>query len=201
MTEMLRKVVFPRMILKRKMAADRAKMTCDDSDSNSENESPNCVPSTSSSSSSSSPFSSSSPTSSSRKVDFSRCPLPLLLFLDGDYPQITALVNGLLAEFEDELISILKCPVGTSGISQPNDLMKAHLIFRQACGLGEYWSNFFLKKYKLPKYWIKQVLPYFKASGVSAASIDTYGYFFSTLNKLIAKAFRVEIVRKGMREI
>jgi hypothetical protein len=77
--------------------------------------------------------------------------------------------------------------------------MKAHLIFRQACGLGEYWKNFFLKRYTLPKYWTQKVLPYFKASGVSASSIDTYGYFFSTLKKLIAKSFRVEIVQKGMR--
>jgi hypothetical protein len=76
--------------------------------------------------------------------------------------------------------------------------MKAHLIFRQACGLGEYWSDFLLKKYKLPKYWINQLLPYFKSSGVSKASTDTYGYFFATLKKLIAKSFRIETIQKGM---
>lgn len=129
----------------------------------------------------------------------SRCALPLLLFFNEDYPQITALINGLLAEFEDELISVLKCPGGTSGISQPNDLMKAHLIFRQACGLGEYWSNYFLKKYKLPLYWTNQLLPYFRVNGVSSASMDTYGYFFSTLMKLIAKSFRIETVQRGER--
>jgi hypothetical protein len=97
------------------------------------------------------------------------------------------------------LISVLKCPVGTSGISQPNDLMKVHLIFRKAYGLGECWKNLFLKRYTSPKYWTQKILPYFKASGVSAASTDTYGYIFSTLKNLIAKSFRVEIVQKGMR--
>jgi hypothetical protein len=97
------------------------------------------------------------------------------------------------------LISVLKCPGGTSGISQPNDLMKVHLIFRKACGLGESWKNLFLKRHTLPKYWTQKILPYFKASGVSAASTDTYGYIFSTLKNLIAKSLRVEIVQKGMR--
>jgi hypothetical protein len=112
------------------------------------------------------------------------------VFLDGDYPQIMALVNGILVKFEDYLISVLKCPGGTSGICQPNDLMKAHMIFRQATTLPEYWDNFKKKNYRLPAYWTELLLPYFRVSGVSAASQDTYGYFFSTLEDLIFKSFQ-----------
>jgi hypothetical protein len=108
-----------------------------------------------------------------------------------------ALVNGILVKFEDYLISVLKCPGGTSGICQPNDLMKAHMIFRQATTLPEYWDNFKKKNYRLPAYWTELLLPYFRVSGVSAASQDTYGYFFSTLEDLIFKSFGVAVAKKG----
>jgi hypothetical protein len=130
-------------------------------------------------------------------TDLSRIPPPILLFLDGDHPQVTALVNGILDIFEDDNISIIKCPGGTSGTCQPNDLMKAHMIFRQATTTGAYWDNFLENNYELPEYWESHLLPYFKSSGVSAASQDTYGYFFSTLSQLIHKSFSEEIVRRG----
>jgi hypothetical protein len=121
MTVIMRKIIIPQMILRRKMAADREEMSTIQSNSNSENEASDSEPSSSFSpsrnssfapsrnssfsSSSSSISSFSSPSSSSffstRRVDLSRCPFPLLLFLDGDYPQITALGNVLLIDFED----------------------------------------------------------------------------------------------------
>ena len=94
----------------------------------------------------------------------------------------------------NENISVLKCPGGTSGISQPNDLMKSHMIFRQATTLPNYWNKFATNEYALPEYWTDLLLPYFKASGVSAAPQDTYGFFFSTLSGLISKSFTVDIV-------
>jgi hypothetical protein len=119
------------------------------------------------------------------------------MFLDGDHPQTMALVNGVLTAFEDYNISVLKCPGGTSGISQPNDLMKCHMIFRQATTLASYWEAFDKKTYELKEYWIKLILPYFQLSGVSAASQDTYDYFFSTLKSLIDKSFNNDNITKG----
>ena len=130
-------------------------------------------------------------------TDLSRIPPPILLFLDGDHPQVTALVNGILEIFEDDNISIIKCPGGTSGTCQPNDLMKAHMIFRQGTTTGDYWDNFLENNYEHPEYWVSHLLPYFKSSGVSAASQETYGYFFSTLGQLIHKSFSEDIVRRG----
>ena len=108
-----------------------------------------------------------------------------------------ALVNGVLNNFEDDLVSVLKCPGGTSGISQPNDVMKSHMILRQSTTTGLYWENFEKVVYELPEYWEDCLLPYFKQSGVSAASQSTYGYFFSTLSGLVSKSFTVNIVKKG----
>ena len=108
-----------------------------------------------------------------------------------------ALVNGVLESLSNDNISVIKCPGGTSGISQPNDLMKSHMIFRQATTLPNYWNKFASNEYILPEYWTDLLLPYFKASGVSAASQDTYGFFFSTLSGLISKSFTVDIVKKG----
>ena len=130
-------------------------------------------------------------------TNLSRIPPPILLFLDGDHPQVTALVNGILEIFEDDNISIIKCPGGTSGTCQPNDLMKAHMIFRQGTTTGDYWENFLESNYEHPEYWVSHLLPYFKSSGVSAASQETYGYFFSTLGQLIHKSFSEDIVRRG----
>ena len=109
-----------------------------------------------------------------------------------------ALVNGVLESISNDNISVIKCPGGTSGISQPNDLMKSHMIFRQATTLPKYWNNFARNEYTLPEYWTDLLLPYFKASGVSAAFQDTYGFFFSTLSGLISKSFTVDIVKKGI---
>jgi hypothetical protein len=99
------------------------------------------------------------------------------MFLDGDHPQTMALVNGVLTTFEDYNISVLKCPGGTSGILQPNDLMKCHMAFRQATTLASYWEAFDKKTYELKERCIKLVLPYFQLSGVSAASQDAYDFF------------------------
>lgn len=104
-----------------------------------------------------------------------------------------ALVNGVLESLSNDNISVLKCPGGTSGISQPNDLMK----FRQATTLPNYWNKFANIEYILPEYWTGLLLLYFKASGVSAASQDTHGFFFSTLSGLISKSFTVDIIKKG----
>ena len=106
-------------------------------------------------------------------------------------------MNGILEIFEDDNISIIKCPGGTSGTCQPNDLMKAHMIFRQGTTTGHYWENFLESNYEHPEYWVSHLLPYFKSSGVSAASQETYGYFFSTLGQLIHKSFSEDIVRRG----
>lgn len=85
-----------------------------------------------------------------------------------------ALVHGVLESLSDDNISVTKCPGGTSGISQLNDLMKSHMIFRQATTLPNYWNKFVTDEYSLPEYWTDLLLPYFKASGVSAASQDIY---------------------------
>lgn len=79
---------------------------------------------------SSSSASSSSSNAKLEESDLSRIPPPILVYLDGDYPQTMALVNGVLNIFEDDLVSVLKCPGGTSGICQPNDVMKSHMILR-----------------------------------------------------------------------
>jgi hypothetical protein len=71
------------------------------------------------------------------------------------------------------------------------------MIFQQATTTGDYWDNFLDNSYDLPEYWVSHLLPYFKSSGVCAASQDTYGYFFSTLGQLIRKSFSEEIVRRG----
>ena len=141
--------------------------------------------------------SSSSSSASLVETDLNRIPPPILVYLDGDYPQTMALVNGVLNIFEDDLVSVLKCPGGTSGICQPNDVMKSHMILRQSTTTGQYWEIFEKGVYELPDYWEECLLPYFRQSGVSAASQSTYGYFFSTLSGLISKSFTVNIVKRG----
>ena len=140
--------------------------------------------------------SSSSPSSSFSTFSSPTIP-PILIFSDGDYPQTMALFNGVLESLSNDNISVIKCPRGTSRISQPNDLMKWHMIFRQATTHPNYWNKFASKEYVLPEYWTDLLLPYFKVSGVSAAFQDTYGFFFSTLSSLISKSFTVDIVKKG----
>lgn len=218
MTEMLTHALFPYLIKKRSLALKKTSaeyiMPC--TINNASSNYPSSSSTSSSLSDSSSAHSSSIPPSSSSSssysdtttsihasspsldTDFSRIPPPMLMFLDGDYPQTMALINGVLSTFEDDNISVLKCPGGTSGISQPNDLMKLyHMIFRQATALGEYWKMFDERNYTLPDYWENCLLPYFRASGISSASQDTFGYFFSTLRGLISKSFTVNNIDKG----
>ena len=95
------------------------------------------------------------------------------------------------------MVSVLKCPGRTSGICQPNDVMKSHMILHQSTTTGLYWKSFEKEGYELPEYWGDCLLPYFQQSGVSAASQDTYGYFSSTLSGLISKSFTVNIVKRG----
>ena len=148
-------------------------------------------------SSSDSPPSSSSVSWSTFSIFLVKIDLSILVYLDDDYPQIMALVNGVINIFEDDLVSVLKCPGGTSGICQPNDVMKSHMILRQSTTTGLYWESFEKGGYELPDYWGDCLLPYFQQSGVSAASQNTYGYFFSTLSGLISKSFTVNIVKRG----
>ena len=210
MTEMLEYVILPYLVQKRKVSMYRTSaeftvpssrnllsQTCNTTTYD------QCEPHSSTESSSSSNESSSSSTSSSSpnipsvESDLSRIPPPILVYLDGDYPQTMALVNGVLNIFEDDLVSVLKCPGGTSGICQPNDVMKSHMILRQSTTTGLYWEVFEKGVYELPDYWEDCLLPYFRQSGVSAASQNTYGYFFSTLSGLISKSFTVNIVKRG----
>ena len=193
MTEMLEHVILPYLVQKRKVSMNRksAEFTVP----------PSRNPLSHSSFESS--FSSTSASSSRSstlfvETDLSRIPPPILVYLDGDYPQTMALVNGVLNVFEDDLVSVLKCPGGTSGICQPNDVMKSHMILRQSTTTGQYWEIFEKGVYDLPDYWDECLLPYFRQSGVSAASQSTYGYFFSTLSGLISKSFTVNIVKKGI---
>ena len=200
MTEMLEHVILPYLVQKREVSMRRKSAeftvpTSRNTQSNSTTDNPNNPPIFSSESSSSSSSSSNTPL---LETDLSRIPPPILVYLDGDYPQTMALVNGVLNIFEDDLVSVLKCPGGTSGISQPNDVMKSHMILRQSTTTGLYWENFEKGMYELPDYWEDCLLPYFQQSGVSAASQSTYGYFFSTLSGLISKSFTVNIVKKGM---
>ena len=193
MTEMLEHVILPYLVQKRKASMNRisAEFTVPPS-RNAQYQTSN-----SESSSSSTSTSSSSPNIPIAEIDFSRIPPPILVYLDGDYPQTMALVNGVLNIFEDDMVSVLKCPGGTSGICQPNDVMKSHMILRQSTTTGQYWETFEKGVYELPDYWEDCLLPYFKQSGVSAASQNTYGYFFSTLSGLISKSFTVNIVKRG----
>ena len=137
MTEMLEHVILPYLVQKRKVSMNRksAEFTVP----------PSRNPLSHSSFESS--FSSTSTSSSSSstllvETDLSRIPPPILVYLDGDYPQTMALVNGVLNIFEDDLVSVLKCPGGTSGICQPNDVMKSHMILRQSTTTGQYWEIF-----------------------------------------------------------
>lgn len=193
MSEMLEHVILPNLVQKRKASMNRisAEFTVPPS-RNAQYQTSN-----SESSSSSTSTSSSSPNIPIAEIDFSRIPPPILVYLDGDYPQTMALVNGVLNIFEDDMVSVLKCPGGTSGICQPNDVMKSHMILRQSTTTGQYWETFEKGVYELPDYWEDCLLPYFKQSGVSAASQNTYGYFFSTLSGLISKSFTVNIVKRG----
>ena len=99
-----------------------------------------------------------------------------------------ALVNGVLSIFEDDLLSVLRCPE-TSGICQSSDVTKSHMILRQSTTTGQYWKIFEKGVYDLPDYWDECLLPYFRQSGVSAAF---------TLRRLISKSFTVKIVKKGV---
>ena len=193
MSEMLEHVILPNLVQKRKASMNRisAEFTVPPS-RNAQYQTSN-----SESSSSSTSISSSSPNIPIVETDFSRIPPPILVYLDGDYPQTMALVNGVLNIFEDDMVSVLKCPGGTSGICQPNDVMKSRMILRQSTTTGQYRETFEKGVYELPDYWEDCLLPYFKQSGVSAASQNTYGYFFSTLSGLISKSFTVNIVKRG----
>ena len=206
MTEMLDHVILPYLVQKRKASMNRksAEFTVPPSrnaqwqtiDSITDGQ---CQPSSLSSESSSSSTSTTLSISNipTVEVDLSQIPPPILVYLDGDYPQTMVLINGVLDIFEDDMVSVLKCPGGTSGICQPKDVMKSHMILRQSTTTGLYWENFEKGVYELPDYWVDCLLPYFKRSGVSAASQNTYGYFFSTLSGLISKSFRVNIVKRG----
>ena len=113
MTEMLEHVILPYLIQKRKLSMKRksAEFTVPQSrnaqyHSTTDNHDNPPIYSSESSSSSSSASSSSSNVPLVG-TDLSRIPPPILVYLDGDYPQTMALVNGVLNVFEDDLVSVL----------------------------------------------------------------------------------------------
>lgn len=89
MTEMLEHVILPNLVQKRKASMNRisSEFTVPPS-RNAQYQTSN-----SESSSSSTSTSSSSPNIPVVEIDFSRIPPPILVYLDGDYPQTMALVN------------------------------------------------------------------------------------------------------------
>lgn len=54
--------------------------------------------------------------------------LPMLLTLDGEYPQIVAVFNRVIEIAKSNNIEILKFPGGSSMQYQPNDLIRSHAI-------------------------------------------------------------------------
>ena len=104
MTEMLEHVILPNLVQKRNPSMNRisAEFTVPPS-RNAQYQTRN-----SESSSSSTSTSSSSPNIPIVETDFSRIPPPILVYLDGDYPQTMALVNEVLNIFEDDMVSVLK---------------------------------------------------------------------------------------------
>ena len=121
MTEMLEHVVLPYLVQKQKVSMNRtsAEFTVPPSH-NLLSQTSNTTtynqyePHSSTDSSSSSNESSSSSTSSSSpniplaESDLSRKPPPIIVYLDGDYPQTMALLNGVLNIFGDDFVSLLK---------------------------------------------------------------------------------------------
>ena len=171
MTEMLEHVILPYLVQKRKVSMNRksveftvppSRNPLSQTNNTTVDDQLQPSPYSSELSISSSSASSSRSNATLEKSDLSGIPPPILVYLDGDYSQTMALVNGVRSIFEDDLVSVLKCPGGTSGIRQPNDVMKSHMILRQSTTTGQYWEIFEKGVYDLPDYWEECFLPYFR---------------------------------------
>lgn len=119
----------------------------------------------------------------------------MVMCLDGDYPQIQAILIRLRPALNAANIEIWKSSGGCSMSQAANDLMKGHREFRRCLSSTDYYKPLTYT----PRY-VKDLETFLTStSKMSAASRATYLHFFARVDAIESKVFTRECVNYGWR--
>jgi len=118
----------------------------------------------------------------------------MVLMLDGDHPQIEAILGTIIEKHNCSVVQFVKFPGGCSLTFQPNDVMKSHALLKGS--IKHLDSKEQVQKASNPTF-LKAIVDFLKRVGVSGKSLVTFANFFRVIMIYESRAFQAATVQNG----
>jgi len=118
----------------------------------------------------------------------------MVLMLDGDHPQIEAILGTIIEKHNCSVVQFVKFPGGCSLTFQPSDVMKSHALLKGS--IKHLDSKEQVQKASNPTF-LKAIVDFLKRVGVSGKSLVTFANFFRVIMIYESRAFQAATVQNG----